>query len=139
MYDAILLPTDGSPAAEAATEHGIHMAARNDATVHAVYVADVTDIGTLAEDDEDLVEQGYEILDSVVREAEDAGLDVVEDVLEGTPHERLLEYARRNEIDAIVIGTHGKSGLSRVLLGSTAEKVVRESPVPVLTVRDGAE
>lgn len=49
---------------------------------------------------------------------------------------RLLEYVGRKEIDAIAIGTHGESGLSRVLLGSTAEEIVREAPVPVLTVRE---
>lgn len=139
MYDAVLVPTDGSPGAEAAVDHGIHMAAQNDATVHAVYVADVTDFGDLAEGDEDLVAQGYEVIEPVVTKAEEAGLEVVETVLEGTPHERLLEYAEQEEIDAIAIGTHGKSGLSRVLLGSTAEEIVREATVPVLTVREGLE
>lgn len=139
MYDAILLPADGSPGSEAAIEHGIDLAALTDATVHAVHVAEVTDFGDVAEDDEDLVTQGHEIVQPVVATAEEADLEVVETVLEGTPHERLVEYARRNAIDAIVIGTHGKSGISRVLLGSTAEKVIRESPVPVVTVPDDAE
>ncbi|WP_207588456.1 universal stress protein [Halomontanus rarus] len=139
MYDAVLVPTDGSPGAEAAVDHGIHMAAQNGATVHAVHVVDVTDFGDIAEGDEDLVAQGYEVVEPVVAKAEEAGLEVVETVLEGTPHERLLEYAGRKEIDAIAIGTHGKSGLSRVLLGSTAEEIVREAPVPVLTVREALE
>lgn len=136
MYDTILLPTDGSVGAEAAIDHALHLADQNDATVHAVHVVAVTDYGDLTEVDEDEEKRAFDVLDPVLEAVEEAGIEVVEEVLEGTPNERLVEYADHEDVDMIVMGTHGKSGVSRVLLGSTAEKVVRNSPVPVLTVRD---
>lgn len=57
-------------------------------------------------------------------------------ILVGRPFLEIIRYAREKEIDLIVIGTHGRSGLRHVLLGSVAEKVVRKAPCPVLTIRD---
>jgi universal stress protein A len=56
-------------------------------------------------------------------------------VLKGTPYEEISRFAEENKIDLIVIGTHGRKGLDRMLFGSTAEQVVRYAPCPVLTVR----
>ena len=56
-------------------------------------------------------------------------------VLKGTPYEEISRFAEENKIDLIVIGTHGRKGLDRMLFGSTAEQVVRHAPCPVLTVR----
>ena len=57
-------------------------------------------------------------------------------VVSGKPFAEIARYARENSIDLIVLATHGRGGLTHVLLGSTAEKVVRKAPCPVLTVRD---
>jgi nucleotide-binding universal stress UspA family protein len=54
----------------------------------------------------------------------------------GTPSEEIVNYADEHEIDLIVMGTHGRTGVARVLLGSVAEKVVRKAPCPVLTVHN---
>ena len=54
----------------------------------------------------------------------------------GKPHVQICAYAGEKQIDLIVIATHGRSGISHALMGGTAEKVVRKSPCPVLTVRD---
>ncbi|HZV11652.1 MAG TPA: universal stress protein [Candidatus Kapabacteria bacterium] len=59
----------------------------------------------------------------------------VVETLHGRPFAEILRYAEEHEIDLIIIGTHGRSGLDHFLLGSTAEKVVRKAPCPVLTVR----
>lgn len=139
MYDAILVPTDGSPGAAVAYDHAIHVAEQNGAVVHAVHVIDVTDLGHVSESDENPRNEGRELLEPILEAAERTALETVAEVLEGTPHERLVEYANEEGVDVIVMGTHGKSGLSRVLLGSTTEKVVRHSPVPVLTVREHRE
>ncbi len=56
-------------------------------------------------------------------------------MLRGRPFLELIRYARREQMDLIVMGTHGRAGLSHVLMGSVAEKVVRKSPCPVLTIR----
>ena len=61
--------------------------------------------------------------------------DVEHVVLKGTPYEEISRFAEDNKIDLIVIGTHGRKGLDRMLFGSTAEQVVRHAPCPVLTVR----
>ena len=61
--------------------------------------------------------------------------DVERVVLKGTPYEEISRFAEENKIDLIVIGTHGRKGLDRMLFGSTAEQVVRHAPCPVLTVR----
>mgnify|MGYP002624830647 CR=1 FL=1 len=64
-----------------------------------------------------------------------AGKKVVRSVRQGPPFLEVVRYAKENQIDLIVLGTHGRTGLSHVLLGSVAEKVVRKAPCPVLTVR----
>jgi nucleotide-binding universal stress UspA family protein len=61
--------------------------------------------------------------------------DVETQVLRGVPYEEILKFARENSVDLIIMGTHGRSGLDRVIFGSTAEKVVRNAECPVLTVR----
>ena len=139
MYDDILVPTDGSPGAEVAIDHALHVARQNDATLHPLYVVDVSDMGDIGDDPDELRAEGRDVIEPVVDAAEDAGLEVSEHVAEGTPYERIVECAEAHEIDLVVMGTHGKSGLSRALLGSTAEKVVRHSAAPVLTVRNGPE
>ena len=65
----------------------------------------------------------------------DAGFPVKAEVLVGRPFMEIIRYARERQIDLIVLGTHGRSGLRHVLLGSVAERVVRKAPCPVLTIR----
>lgn len=65
----------------------------------------------------------------------DAPFPVVSEVQMGRPFMEIIRYAREKEIDMIILGTHGHSGLKHVLLGSVAERVVRKAPCPVLTIR----
>ena len=64
-----------------------------------------------------------------------AGLDVEHVILRGMPFLEIIRYAKANEVDLIVIGTHGRSGMEHIIFGSTAEKVVRKAPCPVLSVK----
>ena len=64
-----------------------------------------------------------------------AGVDVEHVILRGMPFLEIIRYAKANEIDLIVIGTHGRSGMEHIIFGSTAEKVVRKAPCPVLSVK----
>jgi nucleotide-binding universal stress UspA family protein len=64
-----------------------------------------------------------------------AGKSIVRVCRQGTPFLEIVRYAKEHEMDLIVLGTHGRSGLAHVLMGSVAERVVRKSPCPVLTVR----
>ena len=139
MYDEILVPTDGSDAAEAALEQAIELASAYGARIHGLYVVDVTSYSTLeAGGDivlETLEQEGSDAVERVFDAAERAGVDVTTSVVSGTPHRDILEYADDHDVDLIVMGTHGRTGLDRYLLGSVTEKVVRGAGVPVLTVR----
>ncbi|SFR43925.1 MULTISPECIES: universal stress protein [Halorubrum] len=87
-----------------------------------------------------LVEHGEEIVEATAASLRDgeASPETVTAVETGTPHSAILEYASANDVDLVVMGTHGRTGVERYLLGSVAEKVVRLSDVPVTTVRADA-
>ena len=137
MYEAILVPTDGSSQSDAAVDHAVKLARHHDSAVYVLYVADSTR--------DSLTTQGGEVVDALEREGEqvvseaveraDAGTEVVGDVLTGDPVETILDYADSVDADLVVMGTAGRRGLDRYLLGSTTERVVRLSSVPVLTIR----
>ncbi|WP_121822077.1 universal stress protein [Halostella salina] len=147
MYDNILIPTDGSEPARRSIEHGVDIAERYGATVHALYVVDLQatnySLGTeqverlrqgkLSEMPE-VREKADEATAAVARAAADAGLDAVEHVAVGSPHDEIVAYIDDNDIDLAVMGSHGRSGISRVLLGSVTERVVRTATIPVLVV-----
>ncbi|MCG8403919.1 MAG: universal stress protein [Phycisphaerales bacterium] len=85
---------------------------------------------------DELVDVSKQELKKFVQEhLQDLKVPLVTEVCVGRPFMEIIRYARENEIDLIVIGTHGRSGLKHVLLGSVAEKVVRKAPCPVLTIR----
>jgi len=139
MYDDVLVPTDGSPAADAAVEHAVRLADRFDSTIHALYVVDATAYSAL-ESGTDLVSdalegEGEDAVARIAEAADDEGLPVVEAVVSGTAYRSILEYADEEGIDMIVMGTHGRQGIDRYLLGSVTERVVRSADQPVLTVR----
>ncbi|WP_132058695.1 universal stress protein [Halorussus amylolyticus] len=139
MYERILVPTDGSEGAGAAVERAIDLAKTYDAELHALNVVNVATLSVevnTARIIESLEEQGADATEAVVERAETAGVgDVQTAVVHGIPHGAILEYVEDHDIDLVVMGTHGRSGLDRYLLGSVTEKVVRKSDVPVLTVR----
>jgi len=139
MYDSILLPTDGSEGTERATEHAIDLAVAHDAALHTLYVVeDAHLIGGISENAllEDFERHGQEAVDAVIERAEEADVSTIEGVVvNGSPHRSILDYADGNDIDLITMGTHGRGGIEHYLIGSVAEKVVRLSDAPVLTVR----
>ena len=139
MYDDVLVPTDGSPAADAAVEHAVRLADRFDSTINALYVVDATAYSAL-ESGTDLVSdalegEGEDAVARIAEAADDEGLPVIEAVVSGTAYRSILEYADEEGIDMIVMGTHGRQGIDRYLLGSVTERVVRSADQPVLTVR----
>jgi nucleotide-binding universal stress UspA family protein len=141
MYEHVLVPTDGSDPAMAAAEEAIGIADRFGARIHAVYVVDTAalpatvDVGYVSET---LEAAGEEATAAVVERAREAGVDVADPaVVYGSPHSAVLDYVADHGIDLVVMGTHGRSGIERYLLGSVTEKVVRTADVPVLTVRGG--
>ncbi|XGI84496.1 universal stress protein [Halorutilales archaeon Cl-col2-1] len=141
VYDEILLPTDGSPGSKAAVENAVEIARQYGSTVHVVYVIDVrvgSSTGVIPDVVTALEKEGEratrEIADEIDEETE-----VVTDVVMGVPGREITDYSREHGIDLIAMGTHGRKGIGRLLLGSTAETTVRTSDVPVLTARTESE
>ncbi|ERH07943.1 MAG: universal stress protein UspA related nucleotide-binding protein [Halonotius sp. J07HN4] len=139
MYDAILVPTDGSEPASTAVEHAIDLAANASGTLHALSVVDSSAYASLDVSSQSALDSletnAEEATESIAETAADAGVDTVTEVSVGSPHTQITDYADAVDADLIVMGTHGRTGLDRVLLGSVTERVVRDAPCPVLTVR----
>jgi nucleotide-binding universal stress UspA family protein len=137
MFERILLPTDGSPGSAVAIEKATALATAFDAELHAVYVVDTSIPVDVAVPDVfgTLESYGESALDEVVTAADEAGVESVScSVGRGPPHRVLLDYVDEHDVDLVVMGTHGRTGLDRYLVGSVTEKVVRLADVPVLTV-----
>ncbi|AUG48511.1 universal stress protein UspA [Haloarcula taiwanensis] len=138
MYNDILFPTDGSDGADEALAHALELAETHDSTIHVLSVVDSTYLGSAAAEAttiESLQEQTEQVIDETVDNIADHGVPVVAEHRMGDPYEEIIDYAETADIDMIVMGTHGRSGLDRFLLGSVTEKVVRTADAPVLTVR----
>lgn len=143
MYERILLATDGSPPARAATEHAVALAERFDADLHAVSVVDTLALAALDRESaavqEALEREAAKALDWAQDRAEAAGVPVETEVRYGHPHGEILDAIDETAADVVVMGTHGRRGLDHLLIGSIAERIVRASPVPVLTVHGDEE
>jgi nucleotide-binding universal stress UspA family protein len=165
MYDQILYPADGSDDAEAAVDHVRDLAETYRATVHVLYVVDVirpaTGIGddpnketspgmvgdpdgadTPMVGDRELPEDlrgrarahGEGVVEGVVNRLR--GVETRTAVRGGDTHQVVIDYADSEDIDLIVVGTRGRTGLRRQLLGSVAERVFWTADVPVMAVRE---
>lgn len=139
VHDDILLPTDGSGPAKAATKEAMELVDSLDARLHAVYSLDVGEPEPAFEPPN--FKQGADTkagkaLDSVQNAASQLGFeqDIVWSVVRGPTAESILTYAANHDIDLIVMGTHARTGVDRLIIGSIAENVIRESTAPVLTV-----
>jgi nucleotide-binding universal stress UspA family protein len=145
LYDRILVPTDGSEGVERAVSHAVDLAAAHGATIHAVYVVNTAGFTGLPMEsswegvEEMLREDAENALEMVRTLADQRSVTVETHVLEGPPQREIVRYAEEEGCDLVVMGTHGRGGIDRLLLGSVAEKVVRASNVPVMTVRVGQE
>lgn len=139
MYDKILLPTDGSEGMGPVIDHAVSLANTHDATLHAVYVVNTASLNDLPMESsweglsQALRKEGEKALEEVTEQA--GTIPVETTMLEGAPSRVIVEYAEDESCDIIVMGTHGRSGVNRLLLGSVAERVVRTSTVPVMTIR----
>jgi len=147
MYDHILIPTDGSDTANVAVDHAVDHAVKYDAQLHALYVVDVDAVNFgLGTEQVDRIRQGnFGEMTELKADADDAtgvvtsaaadhGVDVHEEVRVGKPHDVIADYADAEGIDLVVMGSHGRSGVRRALLGSVTERVLRSTHKPVLVV-----
>jgi nucleotide-binding universal stress UspA family protein len=145
MYQTILVPADGSAGSELAVEHAIDLARRYDAGLHFVYVVDTDVVNHYAGIDAiegvegALAAQGSDALDAAAERADAEGLVTERHVVEGSPHEAILDAITMVGADLVVMGTERKSGEYRRLLGSVTERVIRMADAPVHVVKARAE
>ena len=141
LFRNIVIATDGSKNVQRAISHGIEFAKLSGAIVHALYVVNTP--STISENWTAGKETIYNIMKNDGQKAvskikeigEASGVEVREVLLEGYPSNEIIYFAENNNIDLMVMGSLGATGLERFLIGSVAETVVRGSKVPVLVVR----
>ncbi|TMT81414.1 universal stress protein [Haloterrigena sp. H1] len=130
MYERVLVPTDGSQSAEVAARHGKMIAEAFDASIHIIsVVANRARSEQLAEAQ---AQDAVSTLEKLFEQESDLSCRSV--IERGRPYEAILTYSSENDTDLIVMGTHGRRGLSRALFGSVTERVIRLSNDPVLAV-----
>lgn len=139
MYNRILVPTDGSAGIGRVIDHAAQLAQKHDAELHFLYVVNTASFANLP------METSWESVTSMLRDEGETALADAKSrvgeqaaktvIVDGSPSREIVEYAVRERCDLIVMGTNGRGGLNRLLLGSIAERVVRNSKIPVLTVR----
>ena len=140
----ILVPVDFSPFSERALNTACSLAETFGSEIHLLYVKDAfscifPEVGMPTYGTGEFLAHQAEIandrLSALPGKQREGDLQIVRQIRDGTPYAEIINYAGEESVDLIVIGTHGRSGLDHVLLGSVATHVVRESPCPVMTVR----
>ncbi len=137
----ILCPIDHSDCSKEALKYAVSLAMKDEAKLLLLHVIDIRsfseglDAMSKPLPDEVTLEQlRVKLLDCIPEEIRD-DMDIEAIVTQGIPFAEIISVAKEKEIDMIVIGSHGRTGLSHMMLGSVSEKVVRKAPCPVLTVR----
>ena len=144
-FRKIMVATDGSELVKKAVATAIEISKLENAKLYAVHVIPLDDYYSsipLAIDaewieamEEHLRIEGKEAVAYVENAGREANVEVESVILEGSPANDIVDYAEKNDIDLIVMGSHGKTGIQRFLIGSVAENVVRHSKKPVLVVK----
>jgi nucleotide-binding universal stress UspA family protein len=140
----ILVPTDFSKHSEVAMHYAVALAEKFAAQLFvlnvvqdlALFIPDAVAVAPpIAAPVEQFLAAARDALERVIQAIDFGSVTVHREVREGTPFYEIIRFAKEKEVDLIVMGTHGHTGLTHVLLGSVTEKVVRKAPCPVLTVR----
>ncbi|QQR91696.1 MAG: universal stress protein [Myxococcales bacterium] len=137
----ILCPVDFSAVSDKALSYAIGFAKELDAEVHVIHVYNVP-VYALPEGAVTLgpeivakvMESSHQAVNDLISKHKDSGVTIKSKLKEGNAHEAILDEAQSIKADLIVMGTRGRSGLPRLLIGSVAERIIRSSHIPVLTV-----
>jgi nucleotide-binding universal stress UspA family protein len=139
----LLLATDLSPASSAATEQAFELAAQLGSPLLVVSVIDPGQLrlpgGRFGQRVDQVRSQREVVAQDLVERGRRIGVTVTFLIWEGDPGESIVEAARSEHADLIVVGSHGRSGVGRALIGSVSDHVVRHAPCPVLVVRQGVD
>jgi len=131
MFKTIMVPTDGSEYAEKAEDMAINLAKESQGKVVAVHIMDSKVIYPY----EVLEDQGNAILDKVANKGEDLGVKVEKVLIFGNPTHDMAKIVKKTYSDLVVVATHGKTGLEKILMGSVAESIIKTVDVPVLLLK----
>ncbi|MFH1299416.1 MAG: universal stress protein [Planctomycetota bacterium] len=137
----ILIPTDFSETAQAATQYAVELARKFNAKLYLLHVIEDPIVympmfeSYALPPKEDFENFAKTRLDNWILDEDKVGLEIETSWVHGNPFVDILKFSKREAIDLIVVGTHGRSFTAHLLLGSVAEKVVRKASCPVLTVR----
>lgn len=138
----ILCPIDYSVYSEMALKYAVEFAEKYQAKLYLVHVLDIRvydindpDLYNVTIIDEETIDKLRERLLKCVNEDTKSKISVEAIIIQGVPFAEIIRTAKECKIDLIVLGTHGRTGLSHAIMGSVAEKVVRKAPCPVLTIR----
>lgn len=138
----ILCPIDYSVYSEMALKYAIEFAEKYQAKLYLMHVLDIRvydindpDLYNVNIIDEETINKLRERLLKCVNEDAKNKISVEAIIIQGVPFAEIIKAAKECKIDLIVLGTHGRTGLSHAIMGSVAEKVVRKAPCPVLTIR----
>ncbi len=133
----IIVATDGSRYSRFATEKAIHIAKAHNSKVHAVSVVDVTEEfqAQAPEAVEKLVEKARGYVEEVKQRAAADGVEIEALVREGESYRVITDLSKKYKSEVIIMGSHGRTGVKRLLMGSVTEKVIGYAPCPVLVVR----
>jgi nucleotide-binding universal stress UspA family protein len=136
-WKSILFATDGSKFSEAATDKAIDFAKSYGSELDVITVVDVTEEfmarapGAL----EDLVKKAKSMVEDVKKKADSKGIKAESIVREGDAYKAIINIAKKQKVNAIIMGSHGRTGLKRLLMGSVTERVIGHAPCPVLVVK----
>jgi nucleotide-binding universal stress UspA family protein len=141
-FKNILVPVDFSEVSPKIAPVAYQVAETNDASVHLLFVARIfhhyadiyVDIGSIEALQGEVIRGAEKKMDEFVEAHFKGHPDVTAKVVFGDPSEEILRYADSENMDLIIMGTHGRKGLERVFFGSVAEKVIKMSPIPVLSI-----
>ena len=140
---SILFPTDFSDGSAQALQYAVDMSKRYGAKLYVIHVIyDIAKATGWYVPHVSMDEMYKDIQEGAKKELEKFGMEelagvknVERRVMTGVPHEEIINFVTANKIDMIIMGTHGRKGIDKILFGSTAAQVVRHAPCPVLTVR----
>ena len=146
MYSTILMPVDGSDVSNHALEEGLSLAKALGSRVILVYIVDMT-IAAMPEAElgvanaeimrRSFIEQGNNVIRAAEAAARAKGVPYESVIEEGDVHDGIVETADKRGVELVVMGTHGRRGLNRLLLGSVAQSVTKRAHCPVLLIRPG--
>jgi nucleotide-binding universal stress UspA family protein len=139
----VMVATDFGKAADAALRYGRELAGRFGATLHLVHVVEASYVGfgvetyvpPLPDVDGEPEESARRRLNSLIESAGNGPRTIAAVLPSTVPSVAIIDYARDHDIDLVVMGTHGRGALAHLVMGSVAERVVREAPCPVLTMK----